>query len=87
MENKRYLDKVIGSLVRSTKIDYDTETIEFLSHFKLPITSSVFTSELLIYRHPYVFKEYCEITFGLTDDEVGYVWEEYKKIIKDKINQ
>ena len=87
MENKRYLDKVIEHLVRGTKIDYDKEEIEFLSLFKQPFTSPIFISQILIYRHPYVFKEYCVNTFGLTDDEVSYVWEEYKKIIKEKINQ
>ena len=25
MENNKYLDKVVGSLVRSTKLDYDRE--------------------------------------------------------------
>ena len=28
MENKRYLDKVVGSLVRGTKINYDEEEID-----------------------------------------------------------
>ena len=27
MENKKYLDKVVGYIVRSTEIDYENETV------------------------------------------------------------
>lgn len=85
MENKKYLDKVIGSLVRGTKIDYDREEIYFPSfpyispHHFLPssFSYSYFDSS---------FSKYCKNMFGLTEEEIEYVWEEYITIIKDKIS-
>ena len=85
MENK-YLDKIIGSLVRSTNIDYDKKIVSF--------PPSSFTRHIfpfpLFSPSPYFpprssFSTYCRNQFGLTDDEIDYVWNEYKSIIKDKI--
>jgi len=83
MENKKYLDKVIGSLVRGTRIDYDEGRIYapflpptyFLPPFHFPLLSPLASS----------FSKYCKNTFGLTEEEVDYVWEQYRSIIKDKI--
>ncbi len=90
MENKRYLDKVVGSLVRGTKINYDEEEIEYpftlppdLSFLTLSFShylSHFFTKPLL-----HIFSIYCVNKFGLTDDEIKYVWEEYSDIITEKI--
>lgn len=78
MENKRYLDKVLEHLVRGTNIDNNnlTSLPPFLSY--IPSYLSTFQS---------LFNSYCKNTFGLTEDEISYVWKEYKEIIKDKINQ
>ena len=32
------------------------------------------------------FYRHCEEIYGLNYDETEYVWEEYKEIIRDKIN-
>ncbi len=78
MDNKKYIDKVIGSLVRGTRIDYEKERIYYpfspLPSFYLPYSTSPFITN------------YCKNHFGLTDDEIEYVWEEYRSIILDKIN-
>jgi len=87
MENKRYLDKVIGSLVRSTKINYDEEEIHtpFLSLSFLP--SFLLLSSNLPPPFPISsFTKYCKDIYGLTVDEVEYVWKEYRNIINDKIS-
>ena len=90
MDNKKYLDKVIGSLVRGTKLDYENNRITF----------PFYTSSLLSFHFPTTFNKYythtsplspsfstyCKNTFGLIDDEIEYVWNEYREIIKDKIN-
>ena len=88
MENKRYLDKVVGSLVRGTKINYDEEEIEYpftlppdLSFLTLPLRAGGKVSRFL----SHIFSIYCVNKFGLTDDEIKYVWEEYRNIIKGKI--
>ena len=85
--NNKYIDKVIGSLVRGTKIDYDKEEVYFpffsssplLSHLSrfLPSSSHLFP----------LFSKYCRNQFGLTEEEIEYVWEIYKDIIKDKISK
>ena len=90
MENKKYLDKVIGSLVRGTKIYHDKDGIQFPFY---PFSSYSLTINLP-FPHPkfssptspsYFFSKYCIDVYGLTDQEIGYVWVMYKSIIKDKI--
>ena len=88
MENKKYIDKVIGSLVRSTKIDYENEIIHFPSLFltSVPFSHFLLSSSffLLLFSS---FSNHCKNTFGLTEEEIKYVWKEYKSIIEDKINR
>jgi len=84
--NKKYIDKVIGSLLRGTKIDYEKERIYF--PFSLPIHSSplpLLFSFSLPYSLLYPFSTYCRNQFGLTEEEIDYVWNEYKKIMIEKI--
>ena len=77
-----YLDKVVEFLVRDTKIDYKNEKIT------TPF-SSFFHSFFYLLPHFHLstssFSSYCKVTYGLTDQEIEYVWKEYKEIIKDKI--
>jgi len=86
--NKKYLDKVIGSLVRSTKIDYDTERITI--PFSIISVSSISTipfdnfNNNVIFKN-IVFRSYCRNVYGLTEDEIDYVWKEYSDIINKKI--
>ena len=87
MENNKYLDKVIGSLVRSTKIDYENNRIHYpfsapFSPYSPPL--SFFTPRLSF--SPFI-TNYCKNHFGLTDDEIEYVWEDYRSIILDKISK
>jgi hypothetical protein len=92
MDNKKYIDKVIDHLVKGTKIDYDNDKI----HYPFPTLSSSFYSFLLhIQTTPSSsslssvrfrsFTEYCKNTFGLTKDEMEYVWYQYGKILLNKI--
>jgi hypothetical protein len=81
MENKKYLDKVIEHLVRRTKVDYDEEMLYTPFQKPLSIIQSIYllVSFNTFYRH-------CEEIYGLNYDETEYVWEEYKEIIRVKIN-
>ncbi len=36
---------------------------------------------------PSLFSKYCKEKYGLTEDEIDYVWDQYKTIIKDKISK
>jgi len=83
MENKikRYLDRVLMELVNGTILDYENKKIHYpfetsfssFLHFSFPL--SLLPS----------FSKYCKNTFGLTEEEIKYVWEIYKGIILDKI--
>ena len=81
MNNKQniYLDKVVEFLVRDTKIDFKGNNIFFPSTL---FFSSLFSLPPLL--HP-SFSKYSKEVYGLTDQEMEYVWIEYKSIIKDKI--
>ena len=84
MENK-YLDKVVGSLVRGTKIDYENDVVTspFTTLPKRAFYNHLLTPLPAISVHGLFF--YLKNTFGLTSNEILYVWKEYKEIIKDKI--
>ncbi len=88
MENKKYLDKVLGSLVRGTKIDYGTGRVytPFSSPSYLLFSSSFFSS-FPSFSFSLPFTKYCVNHFGLTEEEIEYVWDKYKDIIKDKIRK
>ena len=87
MNNKKYLDKVTENLVSRTKIDYDKGEIIF------PFTtnSTPFSITYLHLSIPYSpsfslpFVKYCNRQFGLTEDEIEYVYRRYLEIIEDKI--
>lgn len=92
MEDKKYLDMVIGSLVRGTNIDYEKREIIFpfspypLS-FQLSLPFKYIPPSLSFsFSVPtYSFEIYCKNTFGLTEEEIKYVYKQYRDIIKDKI--
>ena len=86
MVNKKYLDKVVGSLVRGTKINYEKDEIHtpfLLSPFSQhsPLLSTFLIPPLSFSS----ITKYCKDIYGLTVDEVEYVWKEYRNIINDKI--
>jgi len=83
MENKKYLDKVIGSLVRGTKIDYEKKLIISNPYNSLSLPSFSPPNDSSLFR----FFSYCKNIYGLTEDEIEYVWKEYKKIIKNKLRK
>ena len=89
MENKRYLDKVVGSMVRSTKIDYDNEriTFTFLPNTPISFPYHKLSNQTLLSISNFFdsFVKYCRDTFGLTNKEMRYVYDEWSNIIKDKI--
>ena len=79
----KFLHKVIDRIMSETTIDYDNDNI--YTHFSPPSPRpfNYFPDFNSFIR---LFRRHCKNVYGLNDDEVSYVWEEYKKIIKDKIN-
>ena len=88
MENK-YLDKVLDQIVRETEIDYDYDRIFTpFSPNSLPVSLLLsivkdWNTSPLLHR---LLRRHCKEVYGLNDDEVNYVWNEYKKIITNKLN-
>ena len=76
MENKKYLDKVLDYIVSRTKVDYDKGEIIF------PFTN---LSTPFILNSFLPFVKYCNGQFGLTEEEIEYVYHRYVEIIEDKI--
>ena len=94
MENKIYLDKVVEFLVRDTKIDHVKRGIQYpyLSHLSPPHKPSYrglgMRPSNIFYLTQFIspsFSKYCKDVYGLTEDEIKYIWGEFITIIKDKI--
>ena len=83
----KYLDKVIDQIVSETIIyhDHDNERVNFpftsQRTFQVSLSLSILSSPSFFY-----FIKHCKEVYGLNDEEIEYVWKEYKDIIKDKIN-
>lgn len=95
MVNKKYLDKVLEHMVKKTKIDYGEEEVltPFASplHFSLNPHSFKFYKQFLTPTHPFSYNffisffSYTKNHFGLTDDEIRYIFKQYKENINYKI--
>jgi hypothetical protein len=81
--DKKYLDKVVDQIVSETRIDYDQKIIhypflhDYFEHHTYLVTSLPLS--------PRFFSKHCRDIYGLNDDEVKYVWKEYREIVKDKL--
>jgi hypothetical protein len=87
---KRYLDKIVDTLVKESIIQYErgyVKTPLFSSPFDhLLNTDNVYPS---ILTHPffsYLIVPYYKDTYGLVNDEIEYVWSDYKRIMREKID-
>ncbi len=85
MDNN-YLDKVVDQIVNETRIDYDKEWV-YTPFTSFPLFYSPISSSFLSRSYsPSLLSKHCKEVYGLNEDETEYVWNEYKKIIKDKID-
>jgi hypothetical protein len=89
--HKKYLDKVVELFVSDTMIDryrkevhYPFESGSYSSYpYVAPYMS--FSPSYQTSTRGLTFSDYCEDMYGLNDWEKEYVWEEYRKIIIDKL--
>ena len=79
----KYIEHIIKDLVRGTRIDYGKKRI-YCPY--LPPPSHSFSIDFFFSYPPYPsLSNYCKENYGLTEDEIEYVWDQYISIIKDKI--
>ena len=85
--DKKFLDKVIDQIVSETTIDYDRKVIEtpFPHSLSFPLLQFSLSILSLLLSLSSSFLKHCEDVYGLNEQETEYVWKEYRKIIKDKI--
>jgi hypothetical protein len=84
--DKKFLHRVLDQIVSETTIDYDEGRMYTPFLF---LSSPIFPISLLFSSFsPIVppFSKHCKNIYGLNEDEVKYVWDEYKKIILNKTN-
>jgi len=87
--DKGFLDKVVEQIVSETRIDYNTQEGDDEGRIYTPFQKPFFLSFSLLSFLLVSFKTFyrhCEEVYGLNYDETEYVWEEYKEIIRVKIN-
>ena len=89
--DKKFLNKVLDQIMSETTIDYRGKGkifTPFLPHhypthfsfYSIVFSSFPFSS----YRSH--FTKHCNEVYGLNEQEIDYVWGEYKDIINDKID-
>ena len=87
--DKKFLNKVVDQLVYETIIDYSMEEIQFpfstSSFSPLVLSSSSIFSFFLNFELGNEFDKHCRDIYGLNKDEIEYVWDNYREIVKDKI--
>ena len=79
----KFLNKVVGQLVRETRMDHEEERLYTPFYSYIPSTLLSFSFLLSSYRSP--FTKHCNEVYGLNIDEIEYVWNEYREIVEDKI--
>lgn len=84
MNQKDYLNKVVEQLVSETTIEGRIVWVPYsLLHQTLPPSPSpLFLSSL---SSSLLFSSYVINIYGLTEEEVKYVWKQYRYIINSRI--
>ena len=77
--DKKFLHKVLNQIVSETMVDYDKERL-YTPFSPSPLSFSFYQTQRI-----YDLIKHCNEIYGLNIEEIEYVWEEYKEIIKDKI--
>ena len=82
--NKDYLDKVVDQLVSESIIEGRILIVPYSVHLaKLPLPLPFFSRTFPIPSAS--FSEFLIKVYGLTKEEIKYVWKQYRSIINNKI--
>ena len=90
----RYIEHIIKDLIRDSRINYETGSIyypfknfdtKYITYTSLPDRNLFYS--FTFRKPPYYeqFSEYCMVRYGLTDKEISTVWEQYRLIMVDRI--
>ena len=83
----KFLDKVIKQMVSETRMDHE-ENILYTPYriYKLtPLLKRVNSFHSTDGWTP-TFYGHCMGVYGLNEEEMEYVWDKYREIVKDKLN-
>ena len=90
----KFLDKVVAQILSETTIDYEKERV--YTPFSTPLSSYSHVLFLHLISSSYSsrqslsvvvpFPYHCRGVYGLNDEEIFYVWDQFSQILKDKIN-
>jgi len=94
--DKEYINKVLDQLVSETIMgnDYKGDEVWVWRNIFVPFSyvnisfQSFLPGPLSTSRFPplyILFTQHCEEVYGLNKEETEYVWDEYIKVIRDKI--
>ena len=78
-----FLDRIVDGLVEESRIEY-VEEIVHLANFSFQLFKGPFAS---LYSIPETspFYQHCMDVYGLTPEEITYVWKEYRNIIRKEM--
>jgi len=80
-----FLNTIVYQLVGETIIDHEQEEI-ILPHHSYPLLYDTLPVGLLLpARYGPIFFKHCRDIYGITEDEIQYVWGKYINILKDEI--
>jgi len=82
--NNRFLDKVVESLIRDTRIVPNLQMIVYPSINFYSSRMSLISPTKVFYNE---FSDYCEKHYGTTSEEFDVVWEKYSRIMFDKFDE
>ena len=92
--NKGFLNRVVSQIVKETIIDYDRDSISAPYYKYIQFTLSHYSCCLFFPRSSFLppahfphFSKHCKEIYILNEQEIVYVWNEYRYTIKDKINE
>ena len=82
--DKKFLDNVLYQILSETRIDMEWGQV-YVPFHPFVLYTSFFQLSVLIFVVTSSFTIHCEEIYSLNYEEREYVWNEYKRIIKDKI--
>lgn len=80
--DKDYLNKVLDQIVNETEVDHVKGIVD-TTYIPSPSNTHFLNRP---FPPLFLFSHHCKEVYGLNEQEIKYVWKEYKRIIKDKIN-